>query len=83
MLKDISSEHSDFPKTVFVRNQMYGAVWQVYHVDNLKQAEIIATNATRNGFKCITLNDKTEDEETWPDWRETDGGKDIIERSLN
>lgn len=82
MLKDISSKESQFPKTVFVRNTIGGLIWQVYHVDNLKQAESLADNATRNGFECVTLNDKTNDEETWPDWRESEGGKKLIEDSL-
>lgn len=82
MLKDISSEDSTFPKTLLIRNEAGGLVWQVYHVDNLKQAETLAKNASYRGFMCITLNNKTEDEETWPDWRESPGGKTIIEDSL-
>lgn len=83
MLKDISNKDSQFPKTVFIRNTTDGLVWQVYHVDNLKQAEILAVNATKNGFECVTLIDKTNDEETFPDWRESKGGKKLIEDSLN
>lgn len=82
MLIDISSKGSQFPKTVLIRNEQGGMIWQIYHVDNLKQAEILADNATMNGFECVTLNDKTDHEESFPDWKGTKGGKKLIVDSL-
>lgn len=77
MYKDISV--GDYPKTLVIRNHEGGMVWQVYHVEKLIEAERLAGNATRNGFQAITLEDYQPDrEETFPDWRETDGGKEII-----
>ncbi len=78
MFKDISTT-SKFPKTLIVRNHEGGLVWQVYHVQKLKEAERLADNATKNAFLAITLEDyHPEYKETWPDWRDTEGGKEII-----
>lgn len=79
---DNNSPSTIYPKTLLIRNEKRGAIWQVYHVDNIKQAEAISTNATKNGFYGISLEDHKPDmEETWPDWRETEGGKIIVENS--
>jgi hypothetical protein len=78
MYKDISS-NGDYPKTLVVRNHEGGLIWQIYHVDKEIEAIILAKNATANAFMAITLeNHKPESEETWPDWRETEGGKEIV-----
>lgn len=68
-----------YPKTLIIRNREGGAVWQIYHVQKEKEAALLADNATQNGFEAITLEDhQPELVETWPDWRETEGGKEII-----
>lgn len=68
-----------YPKTLIIRNSEGGAVWQIYHVQKEKEAALLADNATQNGFEAITLEDhQPELVETWPDWRETEGGKEII-----
>lgn len=77
MYKDISD--GNYPKTLVIRNHEGGMIWQIYHVDKLVEAERLANNAYANGFFAITLEDYNADlEETWPDWRETEGGKEII-----
>jgi len=74
------STNSDYPKTLIIRNHLGGMIWQVYHVEKEIEAERLSNNATKNGFEAITLEDhQPEQEETWPDWRETDGGKKMIE----
>jgi 2-succinyl-5-enolpyruvyl-6-hydroxy-3-cyclohexene-1-carboxylate synthase len=75
---DISTSES-FPKTLMVRNHEGGLIWQVYHVQKQSEADKIAYNAYRNGFFGSTLENYQPDyEETWPDWRETPGGLEII-----
>lgn len=62
----------EFPKTLLIRNNPDGCIWQVYHVNNEQDVENLSTNATNNGFYGITLEDYLpEHEETWPDWNET------------
>lgn len=76
MYTDISTKN--YPKTLMIRNHEGGGVWQVYHVNNEIEANRLASNAYRNGFYGSTLEDyQPEYEETWPDWRETEGGKQI------
>ena len=78
MYTDISSNNK-YPKTLIIRNHEGGMIWQIYHVQAKHEADKLANNATRNGFEAITLeNYRPEAEETWPDWRETEGGKSII-----
>jgi hypothetical protein len=73
---DIS--RGDFPKTLMIRNHEGGMIWQVYHVQNKNEADRLASNAHGNGFWGSTLeNYQPEYKETWPDWRETSGGKEI------
>ena len=70
--------NNSFPKTLFIRNEFGGMIWQVYHINNLTEAERLANNATKNQFNGITLEDYQPDyEETRPDWRDTIGGKAI------
>lgn len=78
MYLDISTSGS-YPKTLIIRNHEGGLIWQVYHVQKEREAKLLSGNATENGFMAITLEDFKEDyEETFPDWRETEGGKKII-----
>ncbi len=61
-----------FPKTLVIRNESGGMIWQIYHVNNEQEVEILSSNATHNGFFGITLEDYDETaEETWPEWRDT------------
>lgn len=70
MYTDISTDDK-YPKTLIIRNQAGGMIWQIYHVEKQIEAERLAANATANGFQNITLEDYQPDEEqTWPDWRE-------------
>jgi hypothetical protein len=74
-----NSASDNFPKTLIIRNHEGGMIWQVYHIQKESEAQKISDNATMNGFEAITLEDYISDyEETWPDWRETAGGKEII-----
>ena len=75
---DISTSEL-FPKTLVVRNHEGGLIWQIYHVQKQSEADRLAANAHANGFYCLTLENHQPDyEETWPDWRETPGGLEII-----
>ena len=70
--------NNNFPKTLFIRNEFGGMIWQVYHINNLTEAERLANNATKNQFNGITLEDYQPNySETWEDWRDTTGGKAI------
>lgn len=71
MYKNIST-NSNYPKTLIIRNHEGGLIWQIYHVEAKHEADRLATNATRNGFYAITLEDhQPELIQTWPDWRDT------------
>lgn len=75
MYQNLTTDNN-FPKTLFIRNEFGGMIWQIYHVNNLTEAERLANNATKNQFNGITLENHQPDyEETWPDWRDTPGGK--------
>ena len=76
----INSGSDKWPKTLLIHNHVGGMVWQVYHVEKMSEAKALAKNANGNGFSHITLEDyQIEQEQTWPDWRETEGGKKICE----
>lgn len=76
---DNLTTNSNYPKTLFIRNEPGGMIWQVYHVQAEHEARLLSANALKNGFYGRTLMDyDPEYEETWPDWRDTDGGKKII-----
>jgi len=67
---------STYPKTVIVRNEIGGMVWQIYHVEKEEEASIINDNAHNNGFESVSLEDhQPELEQTWEDWRETADGR--------
>lgn len=71
---------SNYPKTLLIRNEPGGMIWQVYQVQKESEASKLSANAMGNGFHSRTLVDYTEDyDETFPDWRDTDGGKRITE----
>jgi hypothetical protein len=78
MYTDISTSDS-YPKTLMIRNHEGGMIWQVYHVHKKSEADNLSANAFRNGFEGSTLEDYQPDfKETWPDWRDSEGGKEII-----
>ena len=80
MYKDLTTT-PDYPKTLFIRNEVGGLIWQVYHVQKELEAKRLSYNAKNNGFYGITLEDYEPDyEETFPHWRDTDGGKEICEK---
>ena len=86
MYTDISTSAvglgNEYPKTLFIRNSKGGMVWQIYHVNNQSEVEQLSSNAYGNGFYGTTLEDYApEEKETWEDWRETEGGKEIIDSS--
>jgi hypothetical protein len=61
-----------YPKTLMIRNEPSGMIWQVYHVLKQSEADKLTSNAHKNGFYGSTLEDhQPEMEETWPDWRDT------------
>ena len=61
----------EYPKTLVIRNHWGGMIWQIYHVKNKEEATRLSTNAGRNGFQAITLEDyQPEEENTFLGWRE-------------
>lgn len=78
MYKNVSN-NQNYPKTLVIRYYEGGMIWQIYHVQALHEAEILADNATKNAFQAITLEDYQPNlEETWPDWRQSEGGIKIV-----
>lgn len=75
-----NSTTTKFTKTLVIRNTPDSDfIWQIYHVQKMIEAERLSANANNNGFYGITLEDyHPKYKETWPDWRETEGGKEII-----
>lgn len=73
------STNDTYPKTLVIRNTKEGMVWQIYNVEKRIEAILLSKTAFSNGFLGITLEDfNPEATESFPDWRETDGGKKII-----
>lgn len=74
------STNDKYPKTLIIRNTKEGMIWQVYNVEKEIEAIKLSANAFNNGFLGITLEDfDKEVKETYPDWRDTKGGKEICE----
>jgi hypothetical protein len=70
MFEDISTTGFKYPKTLVIRNTVGGAIWQIYHVDNVYQALYISKGAKANCFEGRTLEDyQPNEEETFPNWR--------------
>ena len=69
MFKNITTS-SEYPKTLVIRNTKGGMIWQIYHVNELYEADRLSFNATKNGFESCTLEDyHFNHEETFVDWR--------------
>ena len=67
---DLTTDN-EYPKTLVIRNHRGGMIWQIYHVEAVREAEMLSKNATTNGFEAISLEDhQPEHKQTWPDWRE-------------
>ena len=67
--QDIST-NEQFPKTMTMQAQPNGAYWQIYHVRDNSEVEMLKEGATRNGYEVITLrNYNGQLEETFPNWR--------------
>ena len=65
-----NATNDNYPKTLLIRNEVGGMIWQVYHVDKLSVANRLADNAHRNGFYGISLEDyDPTHEETFPGWQ--------------
>lgn len=68
----------DYPKTLLIRNTVGGMIWQIYHVNNIHEANRLAANAAKNCFEGISLEEhKPDQEETFPDWRIV--GKELVD----
>jgi hypothetical protein len=73
------STNDKYPKTLVIRNTKEGMIWQIYNVEKEIEAIKLSANAFKNGFLGITLEDfDVEAKETFPNWRESKGGKEII-----
>jgi hypothetical protein len=66
---DNMSKGDKFPKTLEIRNTSGGLIWQVYHVNNLNEANLLSRGASNNAFQSRILVDYYDEEETFPDWR--------------
>jgi hypothetical protein len=65
-----NSNDSTFPKTLEIRNEKGGMIWQIYHVNNLDEARLLAKGSESNGFEDSTLVDfKEGEDETFSTWR--------------
>lgn len=64
-------------KQLNIHNTPGGLIWQVYHVKNQTEINMLTATARSNGFISHSINNTIDDEETWPNWRDT---KDWIER---
>lgn len=69
---------NEYPKTLIIRNEHGGLIWQLYHVQKEREAWELSHNAKKNRYQAVSLEDyKPEMEETWPNWRKTEGGRQI------
>lgn len=65
-----STTTSEFPKTLRIRNEYGGMLWQVYHVNSQSEAAQLENGAHRKGFYHTELVDYcAEQRETFPGWR--------------
>lgn len=59
-------------RTVFIRNQRGGMIWQIYHVSNFAEFDMLRKTALANGFGSITLEPFADSyDETFPNWRDS------------
>jgi hypothetical protein len=55
-----------------IRNTHDGMIWQIYHVANPTEVEMLTWTARSNGFRSCIVNPEILEKETFPNWRETD-----------
>lgn len=80
------SSDNDYPKTLLIHNDRHGIIWQVYHINDIIEQEIIMEGAKRNAFMYIrAINYDSEYEETFKDWRNSGSFKDQyrLRKNLN
>ena len=71
MYYEDNSTTDKYPKTLLIRNHSGGMIWQLYHVNNKVEADILSWNATNNVFMAIELVDHDDSfEETFEGWRD-------------
>ena len=58
------------PKQLNIRNQSGGMIWQVYHVLNDQEIDMLEATARINGFYNFEILDSIENDEIWPNWRD-------------
>ena len=69
------------PKSLIIRNEFGGMIWQCYRVHNSEEVRLLSKTAKANGFLSVQLEQGMDDvEETWPGWRDTDTWKEYYER---
>ena len=69
---------NEFPKTLEIRNERGGMIWQIYHVNNIEEATILSNVATSNGFMDVSLVDFDNTyEENFKGWRDTSGWQEL------
>lgn len=65
-----NSTSTKLPKTLIIRNHLGGMIWQIYHIVEEVEAEVLSATAAKDGFGAITLEDhRPNDAETFPTWR--------------
>lgn len=68
VLRDTST-NNNYPKTLLIRNEVGGMVWQLYHVPSLESAILLAYTSRTQGYEDQELVDyKPESEENYPEW---------------
>lgn len=62
-----------------IRNTHNGCIWQVYHVRNQTEVDMLSATAHANGFQsCKVIPWLENEEESWPGWRDTEAWKSRI-----
>lgn len=77
----INEIEQGFPKTLEIRNTSGGIVWQVYHVNNELEIEMLIATSSSNGFMAqdiVPYDPKRE--ETFPNWRGSKDWRDYWEK---
>jgi hypothetical protein len=71
-----------WPKTLEIRNTPDGMIWQIYHVNNASEAELLSRNARSNAFMDRRLTDyQPEQDETFEGWREDPVSRTLLDRA--
>jgi hypothetical protein len=62
-------------KGLYIRNTVGGMIWQSYAVRNETEVEMLRKTALANGYLSVTLDPTPPDEETFPNWRDSESWK--------